>query len=164
MFKLYIPSTHKQNPFPQHLLKTKIQEIKRNQFNLQSLQTAVSLYYNCCIHWKVIKLTAIYTAVKSLGLGHWILQVGKFRQSNGSCILCKENSSKRQQEYFESTICLKKMVTSGAQHCNYGILFNHSCSFTIPQSFNLQPLLVDLTKSTPHATLASHPCITAQYV
>lgn len=57
---------------------------------------------------------------------------------------------------MESTICLKKMVKSGAQHCNYGILFNHSHSLTIPQLFNLQSLLADLTKSTPHATLASH--------
>jgi len=60
----------------------------------------------------------------------------------------------------ESTISLKKMVTSGAQHCNYGIEFNHSCSLTIPQPFNLQSLLVDMTKSTQHATLASHSCIT----
>jgi len=29
MFKLYTQSTHKQNPFPQHLLKTEIQKIEK---------------------------------------------------------------------------------------------------------------------------------------
>jgi len=55
-------------PIP-YLLKAEIRKLK-NQFNLQILLTALSLYYNCCIHWKVIKLTAIHTAVKSLSLGH----------------------------------------------------------------------------------------------
>jgi hypothetical protein len=38
MFKLYTPSTRKKNPFPQHLLKTEIQEIKKK----------INLIYKVC--------------------------------------------------------------------------------------------------------------------